>query len=451
MRMLAKLRQTKSNRPLLSWLAHITPSFRWDWPYMLTIIDALNAVTAGECKRLMLFLPPRHGKSECATVRYPVYRLLRDPSERVIIGAYNQTLASTFSRKARRVAVQAGLLTDTDKAAADHWELSAGGGLLAVGVGAGVTGHGADLIVVDDPVKSREEANSQTYRDRVYEWYTDDLYTRLQPNGAIVLIMTRWHADDLAGRILASQGAQDWRVVSLPALAEENDPLGRAPGRALCPERFDESALASIRTVLGEYGFSALYQQRPLPASGGMFKRQWLTIVSAGPASAEARVRYWDRAATAGGGDYTVGARMSKTADGIFHVEDVVRGQWSSGERDAVILQTAQTDPPGTVIWLEQEPGSGGVDSVAALTRKLAGYAVRADKVTGDKVTRADPLASQCEAGNVRLVAGPWNAAFIDELCAFPFGANDDQVDSASGAFGKVSGKVIRHGYFGKA
>lgn len=297
-----------------------------------------------------------------------------------------------------------------------------------------------NCIIIDDPIKSREEAQSLTYREKVWDWYTNDLYTRLEPGGAMILVMTRWHEDDLAGRILSSEEGENWRVVKMPALAEDGDVLGRQPGEALNSERYPVEELLKIKAVLGSWAFEAFYQQRPMPAEGGLFKREWFAkFVEAVPTQVEGRVRYWDKAATADDGDYTVGVRMSRTADGLFYVEDVVRGRWSPGERDKVIKQCAETDPPGTQIWLEQEPGSSGVDSVQALIRMLAGYSVHADRVTGSKVTRAEPLAAQCEAGNVVLVKGHWNALFLDELLVFPNGQHDDQVDAASGAFSKLT------------
>ncbi|NLE76759.1 MAG: terminase, partial [Chloroflexi bacterium] len=245
------------------WLVRNSPAgWEWDWPYQRLLRGRLQAVTRGECRRLMLFLPPRHGKSELVTVRYPVWRLAHEPGLRVIVGAYNQTLANKFSRKARRVAQGAGLRLSPERSAVEDWELARGGSLRAVGVGGGITGQGGDLIVIDDPVKSREEANSEAYRERVFDWYTDDLYTRLEPGGAAILIMTRWHEDDLAGRILRSEDGPNWEALSLPAEAEEGDVLGRAVGEALCPARYDVAALREIRTVLGR-SYWALYQQRP--------------------------------------------------------------------------------------------------------------------------------------------------------------------------------------------
>ena len=412
---------------------------RWDWPHIVYIRQQLERVASGEIDRLILTVPPRHGKSELATVRFPAWLLERDPTFSVIIGAYSQTLANKFSRKARGIA-RTRVELNTDRTAVDDWETAAGGGVRAAGVGAGVTGLGGRLIVIDDPVKNRAEANSATYRESVWNWYKDDLYTRLEPDGAIVLIMTRWHEDDLAGRLLADTDGDDWEVVNLPAIAEEDDPLGREIGQALCPDRYDVPALERIQGVLGR-SFSALFQQRPVAAEGDFFQRSWFDIVGAVPADATF-CRYWDKAGTQDDGDYTAGVLLARTGEGIYYVVDVVRGQWSAGSREKIMRQTAEIDRDryGSVrIGLEQEPGSGGKDSAAASVRNLAGFAVKADRVTGDKETRAEPFQAQAEAGNVKLVRGAWIPAYLDELTGFPMGTNDDQVDGTSGAFNRLS------------
>ena len=425
--------------PFSEWLHQVTPAYHWEWPHLALTRQYLDKITRGELDRLMIFEPPRHGKSEMVTVRYPVWRMEREPKMRIIVGAYSQTLANHFSRKSRRIARRRFSLLE-ERAAAEEWETAGGGGFRAVGVGAGVTGMGGHLIVVDDPVKNREEANSEAYRERCWSWYTDDLYTRLEPGGAIILIMTRWHEDDLAGRILASEEADDWTVVSLPALAEENDLMGREPGEALCPERYDLDALGRIRQTLAN-SFYALYQQRPQSLEGGMFKRGWFEIVEAVPQEMMRVVRYWDKAGTADGGAYTAGVLMGCAA-GIFYVLDVVRGQWTSGTREQTIKATAIIDRQqwGNAyrVWVEQEPGSGGKESAENTVRNLAGFTVHADRPTGDKALRAEPYAAQAEAFNVRMLRGDWNAAYVNELTSFPTGTYADQVDGSSGAFAKL-------------
>lgn len=427
----------RQNSNFGDWLEYATPTFNWHWRNLVFVRKILARVTAGKLRKLMIFMPPRHGKSEMVTVRYPVWRMLAQPDLRCIIGAYNNDLAMQFSRKGQRVAMEAGLQLAVMRA--DDWETTAGGGVRATGVGAGITGRGANLIIIDDPVKSREEANSSAYRERCWQWYTNDLYTRLEPNGALILIMTRWHQDDLAGRILDSEDGRNWTVVSMAALAEEGlpDVLHRKPGEALCPERFDEQALVGIRTVLGSWAFAALYQQRPLPREGGMIERAWLPIVKAAPVDIVRRIRYWDKAASLDG-KRTAGVRMAKAYSGEFFVEHVICGQWTTHNRRQVMLQTAQMDGMTVEQWIEQEPGSSGVDSVQDEIRLLEGFTARADRPSGDKDTRLEPFAAQAEAGNVKLLEGAWNQIYIDEMTTVPGGAYRDQADATAGAFNKL-------------
>ena len=429
--------------PFPLWLSTVTPTFNWRWRHLALVQRALERVTAGTLRRLMIFMPPRHGKSEMVTIRYPVWRMLKRPDLRCIVGAYNNDLAMQFSRKGQRVALEAGLQLAVTRA--DDWETVDGGGVRATGVGSGITGRGGHLILIDDPVKSREEANSHAYRERCWNWYTDDLYTRLEPGGAIILIMTRWHENDLAGRILASDDSEAWEVISLPALAEDADPLGREPGEALCPERFDEAALLKTKKVMGPWSFSALYQQRPLPTAGGMFQPSWFRIVPAAPSNVRARVRYWDKASTAGGGDWSVGLLMAKTGEGRFVIEDVVRGQWSPRQRRAIMHQTASLDAqrPGSPVRtvIEREGGSSGKEVAESDIALLAGFPVAVDAPTGSKEVRAQPFADQAEGGNVDIVAAAWNKAYLDEMAAFPFGSHDDQVDGSSGSFAWLTAK----------
>lgn len=422
------------------WLTAVSPSWHWHWQHLKYIRKQLDRITNGEINRLMLFVPPRHGKSEMTTVRYAAWRLENDPSLRIIVGAYNQTLANKFSRKIRKIAIRRNVPIDKQRTAVEDWETTEDGGVRAVGVGAGITGMGGRLVIIDDPVKNREEANSLTYREKVWNWYTDDLYTRLEPGAKMILIMTRWHEDDLAGRILASEDADSWEVVSLPAIAEANDPLGREVGAALCPERYNIEELDKIRVAIGGRAFASLYQQQPVEQEGGMFKRSNFKFVNAAQLPRMVSVaRWWDKAATGGSGDYSSGVKIGRGADELYYVLDVKRGQWSTNERDKIMQQTAVQDGADVLIYEEEEPGSSGKDVTAYHARMLAGYAFRGVRSTGSKMTRAEPFAAQMEAGNVYLVRGSWNNAYIDELCMFPAGKNDDQVDASSGAFGAIA------------
>jgi predicted phage terminase large subunit-like protein len=182
------------------------------------------------------------------------------------------------------------------------------------------------------------------------------------------------------------------------------------------------------------------------PAAGMVFNRAWFQIIDACPHDVIARIRYWDKAATEGGGAYTCGVKMARTEKNLFIVEDVIRGQWSSMQRERVIEETARMDGPNVYVWVEQEPGSGGKESAENTVRRLAGYVAHADRVTGDKLARAEPYAAQVEAGNTYLVRADWNKQYIDELDSFPDGRYVDQADASSGAFNKLAAALIIEG-----
>lgn len=415
-------------------------TWTFDAPHIRLIADHLDAMRRGEFDRLAIFMPPRHSKSETCTVRGPAYLLERNPAERILVTGYNESMARRFSRKTRTL-LRGRIPLSKEKSGVDEWETMAGGGMVARGVGTPPTGFGFGWIFIDDPIKKREEAESPTYREKVWDWYTDDLYTRLEPGGKMVLTLTRWHHDDVAARALASEPGK-WRVLKLPALAEEDDPIGRQPGEALWPARFSREALLRIREIQtdeqsGAYAFEALYQQNPTPREGLFFKVAKIDILDAVPANLRT-VRAWDLAASTKG-DYTAGVKIGRDAAGLFYILDVVRGQWTPDDRNAVMRQTAALDGATCKIRIAQDPGQAGVDQVQTLTRMLAGFSVRAERVSGSKEVRADGLAAQVNAGNVRMVKAPWNAALLEEMRTFPLGKNDDQIDAAADAFAELT------------
>lgn len=443
-----ELARRRADMSYLTFLPSIAPpSWTFDAPHLRLIAEHLDAVTRGEIDRLAIFMPPRHAKTETVTIRYPVYRLEKDPSLRMLVTGYNQQVARKFSRKTRNITINRVDLSD--KTSADEWETKAGGGLVARGVGTPPTGYGFNLILIDDPIKKREEAESPVYREKLWDWYTDDLYTRLEPGGAMILTLTRWHHDDLAARAIASEPNR-WTILRLPALAETDDPLGRQPGQALWPKRYDESALERIKQVqnkqAGAYSFESLFQQNPTPREGAFFKVGQLQIVDAPPAGLT-ECRGWDLAASAGEGDYTAAVKLGVDRDGIWYILDMQRGQWSPDERDNMMKQIAALDGYGVRIRMAQDPGQAGVDQAVRLTRLLAGYAVRSERVSGDKTTRASGLAAQLNAGNVRLVRGTWNATLIEEFRQFPQGKHDDIVDATADAFNEC----VQRGAVGNA
>jgi predicted phage terminase large subunit-like protein len=424
------------------------------YPYLLgRHLNLLNLqllhLAAGRTRRLMVTMPPRHGKSELCSLYFPAWLLGNFPEREVILCSYEADFAAGWGRRVRDTLIECrerglfGVAPRGDVKAANRWQLAGHrGGMATAGAGGAITGKGADLLVIDDPFKNAEDANSPTIREKVWDWWQSTASTRLSPTGVVLLVNTRWHLDDLSGRLLERE-PERWHLVNFPAVAEDADALGRQPGEALWPERYNLQALQQIERSVGSYWWQSLYQQRPVTRGGGFFKRSWFEIVDAPPAEVTARVRYWDKAATADGGDWTVGVLLSRTAEGLYYVEDVVRAQESSGGVERIVLATAAADAErygnSVRIGMEQEPGSSGKDMAVSYARKLSGYPFRAVRSTGSKEIRADPFAAQCEAGNVRLVRGQWNAAYVEELCAFPRSAHDDQVDGSSGAFGMLS------------
>ncbi len=670
-------------------------------PHHHALATALERVERGECKRLMVFMPPRHGKSELVSVRFPAWYLGRHPEQRFIGTSYAARLAERFSGQARnqfsdeRWPYGVSLATDTQSKAT--WDIAGHrGGYIAAGVGGPITGQGGHMIVIDDPVKNREEADSQVTRDSIWDWYQSTLYTRLEEDGAIILVMcmtggtpvlmadgsekplryicpgdriatyddgkisvstvrnwadqgpdavfeirmksgitvkanarhpflvktarglewqrtasickgsvilrvigangaaslaqktgaisqrnagacacptttrisgapaidlrrsilsrgvrhayatatgllqrsmiaysrnravsaqsaetrqsqgriyaptgqtncastiamraeksgacsattatsslataetrplcspplntyevvedivcevveagvenvfdievertgnfianglvshnTRWHEDDLAGRLLneAKQGGDQWEVIELPAID--------AGGNALWPEKYDASRLTQIRQTIGSRNWTALYQQRPTLEEGAMFKRAWFTVVDEAPWKLR-WTRYWDLAAsTKTSADFTVSASIAIDDDGTLWIRDVIRGRWEWPDARKVMKDTMLAETGNTSHVVEE--ALHGIAALQELRRdpQLHGIPLYGYRVDKDKVTRAMPWAARAEAGKVRLVRGEWVNAFLDEVCAFPLAAHDDQVDAVSGA-----------------
>lgn len=417
------------------WLKIVSPRWTWDWKYQLYIDSVLQDVTDGKIKKLMMFWPPRHGKSEKVTVRYSAYRIEKDPSFRVIIGAYNQTLASKFSRKARRI-VSSRLGLEIN--AVDNWETPQEGGVLAVGVGSGATGHGANLIHIDDPVKNRQEAESPTYRERVWDWYREDITTRLEPGGAIILTMTRWHEDDLAGRILSSEDAPNWVVIKLPAEAEVNDILGREVGEPLCPERYGTEALEERKRVLGSYGYNALFQQRPAPIEGNIIKKEWIRYWDVLPAHFDVFIQSWDMAFKDGEkNSFVVGQVWGKSGNDCYLIEQR-RGHWNFTETQSEVKKLSKQYSQAWTKLVEDK--ANGPAIINSLNSEVGGLVPVS--VSGSKEARLQAVSPMFESANVFLPRAHWIDAYISELCDFPNAANDDQVDATSQALERLNGGV---------
>lgn len=302
-----------------------------------------------------------------------------------------------------------------------------------------------NCFIIDDPHKDSEEADSPTMREKVWDWYNSVVYTRLERGGSVIVIQTRWHHDDLSGRLLANakKGGDKWVELNLPAICmdPETDLMGRELGQALSPGRKNERELERIRENLTPRFWSAMFQQQPVSDEGAMFRADWFEETNRIPLGMK-RVRAWDFGSNTDG-DYTAGVLMARDKDGVFYIEDVIRERVSHMKVEQLVLNTALNDRKkyGSVqIIIPQDPGQAGVVQASSYIRKLAGYRIKAIRPTGDKETRASGLAAQAEARMVKIKPALWNKAFLEELSLFPLGTNDDQVDAAADAFNGLLG-----------
>jgi predicted phage terminase large subunit-like protein len=401
------------------------------------LLGRLSELAAGRHDRLMVTMPPGSAKSTYASVIFPAWWLLTQGRSNVVAACHTESLAASFGRRVRGVLAEHGAAEGSlarDDRAAVRFATRAGGSYFATGVRGPLMGRRADLIVIDDPIKSQAEADSAAARDALWDWFRADLTTRLTPGGRIVLVMTRWHEDDLAGRLLAA--SNEWQQLRLPALAEADDPF-RQPGEPLWPEWENAAALARRRQAVGPRAWAALYQQRPQSDLDALFRVTRVGVLDAEPECRRV-VRAWDLAATAVGEgrdpDWTVGLKLGRLEGGGYAVLDVRRLRGGPLEVAAAIEQTAKLDGRGVAIGLPQDPGQAGKQQVAWLTAKLAGFRVMASPESGSKLTRAGPAAAQVEAGLLSVVRAGWNRALLDELQDFPGGRKDDQVDALARA-----------------
>lgn len=461
------LERRQARRSLIAFTEYTKDDYETE-PVHELVGGHLDHVVEGDVERLMILMPPQTGKSELVSRRLPAYWFGRHPDQPVILTSYGASLAHRMSGDARSIVESfdysrlfPGVRTQGDSRAKDHWKIAGhDGSLTAAGVGGPITGQGALLAIIDDPFKSWEEAQSKVVRDKVDNWYRGTFRQRLWENARVVLLMTRWHEDDLAGRLLKRERDR-WTVVRLPAAAESDeereianrvtnltmtaDPLGREPGEPLAPGRFSREEMAETKEEVGSVVWNGVYQQRPTAPEGNRFKRTWFEqTVSNYPKQRLVLVRYWDTAGTEGGGAYTVGVLLGHDRqEGLTYVLDVQRGQWAEAERDAEIKATAERDDAAfggrVTTWIEQQPGSSGKEVAQDQIKKLAGYSVHADRPTGDKDVRLEPFAAQAEAGNVRLLEGDWNEPYIDEMVAIPNGNYRDQGDATAGAYAKAA------------
>jgi len=440
---------------LIAYAAYQWPRYS-DAPHHRQIARHLEMVERGEITRLMITMPPRHGKSMLASEFFPAWYMGRNPDHYVVTATYAQELADDFGRKVKNqiedpsfqeVFPGVGLADDSKSAKRFHIEGQGLGGFehattqrgafYAVGVGGPLTGRGAHLLLIDDPVKNREDAESEVIRKKTKDWYTSTAYTRLMPGGRIVIIQTRWHEDDLSGWLQAEHGHEDWTVLNLPAINEA--------GEALWPEQYPVEALERIKRALPPRDWSALYQQRPTPETGDYFKADWLIPVDHIPPRDQLAIYGGsDYAVTADGGDYTVHAVVGVDSEGKLYLLDLWRAQAASNVWvDSFCALVRKWHPIG---WAEEtgQIKSGVGPFLIKQMLETGSYTVREQFPTrGDKAVRAQSIRGRMAMQGLRYPRNAeWFSDFKSELMSFPVGVHDDQVD-ALGLVGQLLDRMM--------
>lgn len=415
------------------------------------ICNALMRVFNGDTKRLIINVPPRYSKTELVN-NFISWSQGHAPDSEYILTSYSAQLATNNSWQIREMVKQpeyreifnrVQLLPDSS--AKHEWRTTEGGIVYAAGAGGTITGYGAGkhrdgfagALILDDPHKA-DEARSEVMRKNVIDWFQNTLESRKNsPNTPIILIMQRLHEEDLSGWLLKGGNGEKWDHVCLSAI--------RADGTALWPEKHNIETLRRMEQA-APYVFAGQYMQSPAPLDGGIFKPGRLQVVDAIPADRIQWVRGWDLGATVGG-DPTAGAKIGAMPDGRFIIADIAHGDMGPDDRDAVIRNTSASDSVEVLISLPQDPGQAGKVQVLHMTRMLHGYRVHTSPESGDKVTRAEPFASQVNVGNVLMLRGSWNHGLIEEMRMFPNGKHDDRIDACSRAFNTLaaSGRFNLH------
>lgn len=397
--------------------------------HLALIADALERVERGECKRLMISMPPRHGKSQLASEFFPAWYLGRNPEKYIITATYSQDLANDFGRKVRNQmldeyhqATFPGCRIVDDSKAKNKFNTTAKGVYYAVGVGASATGRGSHLLLIDDPLKGRKEAESEVMRQGLKDWYTSVAYTRLMPGGAIIIIQTRWHEDDLAGWVAREHTHEKWEVLNLPAINENDEPLW--------PEQYPLEALLNIKRTIGSRDWEALYQQRPAASEGEIFKREWWQWFKE-PPKLQWIMQSWDTAFKTGTeNDYSVCTTWGVCEKGYFLL-DRWKNKVEFPELKRTVVNLAKRWNPRAILIEDKASGQSLIQELKTNT-KLSILPIRVDS---DKLTRAYAVTPMIEAENVYLPEEvDWVQDFVDECAVFPNGVHDDSVDSMTQA-----------------
>ena len=426
------LRRTEATADLIAFTEYTFDRYRTA-PHHRQIAEQLERVERGEVDRLMLLVPPRHGKSELASKRFPAWYLGRQPHKQFISVSATAELAYDFGRDVRNIIgsqeYQALFKTTLaeDSQAKGKWHTSDGGIYYAVGIGGSVLGRGGDVILIDDPYSTMEDALSEVTRKNVWEWYTGTAYNRLMPGGSIVVINHRMHEDDLSGMLLAQQaaGGDRWEVVELPAISEDGD--------ALWPDAYPIDVLERIKRNTFARFWSALYQQRPAPEEGDYFKRDWLKPYDKPPVRETLRIYGGsDYAVTAEGGDYTCHVVVGLDPEGRMYLLDLWRSQTATDKWIETFCDLVREHKP--LAWAEESGQiSAGVGPyLSRRQRERQAYVAREQfPVRADKAVRAQSIRGRMALEGLYVpIHAAWYPEFKHELMSFPAGKHDDQVDA---------------------
>lgn len=427
------------------------------------LIEALQKAAEGELKRIMVFMPPGCAKSTYASILFPSWYIGHTKDKLIISASHTQDLSDHFGRKVRAQVRQEeyrevfDIEISQDSSAASRWDIQDHkGGYYSVGVQGNVTGRRGDLLVIDDPVKGREDADSETVREKTWNSYLSDLRTRLKPNGIIIIVQTRWHEDDLSGRILpedyngesgliTAKDGEEWYVISLPMEAEENDILGRDIGELLWPQWFTPEIVRqekATQTLTGQRNWSALYQQRPSPEEGEFFKKEWIQFYDELPMNMR-KYGASDYAVTEGGGDFTVHGVAATDYEDNLYIIDWWRKQTDSLVWIEAFLDMAQTHKP--LEWAEEKgqiiKSLDPIIDKRIRERRIDLYR-RQYASSADKPTRAQSIRARFAQKKVYLPRkAEWVEKLVSELLKFPAGKYDDQVDVMS-LFGRILSRM---------
>lgn len=411
------------------------------------LAQKLEDVAAGKIKRLLVFMPPRHGKSKLASEIFPAWYLGQNPTKRILALSYGQDLADVFGRSVRnniKCSSHKALFPEcqlsNDSNSVRRFGLTSGGSYAAIGVGGATTGRGADLLLLDDLTKDREQADSATYRENLIDWYRSVARTRLQNNGAIVLVQTRWGVTDFPQWLIAETAHEGWEIVTLPAIAVENDQLGRKPGEALWPEQYSAEDLAQVQATLGARDWQSLYQQCPVSDADVIFEQKWIQHYSEPPANCEI-YQSWDLSFGGGavGASWVVG-QVWGVHGRHKYLLDMSRQQLGFSDTIEAIHRLAQKWPHTRRVFIENK--ANGAAAIDTLMRDPGfRWTVSPVNPIGGKEDRAFRVVPQFERGEVFLPnpqQHPWVKPLLTELELFPKSASDDCVDAMTQALSQM-------------